>query len=243
MKSKSYKICLFILFTINTFAQENFEIYQIKDSKKNIEKVENKFKKNKVLFNDKNYLITSTCSGEWGGTIKFRDKSTQKIYSAESTCPVSVDKLNDEFYITNSLAHLSGSTEILKIKNPTEMEIYEVSKPRKVKGRYMKYVGDDESHSKKGTEQLLDSIGAFTLATFQNQNRFYYIVTDFEKTYLSKIENKKFRTISELPITDVWSYDTKIIKLSNNHIILLFNDEKVKGYLEAENNNLKIITE
>lgn len=243
MKSKFYKIFLFIFLSINFSAQESFEIYQVKESKNNIEKIENKYKKNKVLFNDKNFLITSTCSGEWGGTIKFLDKSTQKVYSAESTCPISVDKLNNEFYITNSLAHLSGFTEILKIKNPTEMEIYEVSKPRKIKGKYVRYVGDDESKSKKGTEQLLDSIGIFTLATFQFENRFYYIVTDFEKTYLSKIENKKFTTISELPIIDIWSYDPKIIKISNNHIILLFNDEKIKGYLEAENNKIKIVTE
>ena len=243
MKSKVKTILFFLFFTVNSFAQENFEIYQIKDIKENIEKVENKYKKNKVLFNDKNFLVTSTCSGEWGGTIKFRDKSSQKIYSAESTCPISVDKLNNEFYVTNSLAHMSGFTEILRIENPTEMEEFKVSKPRKEKGRFVKYVGDDESKSKKGTEQLLDSIGVFTLASFQFDNRFYYIVTDFEKTYLSKIKNKKLETISELPVSDIWSYDPKIIKISNNHIILLFNNEKIKGYLEAENNKIKIVNE
>lgn len=240
MKFCSFLILIFL--PANIYAQNKFEIIQTKETIEDILKIEKRYKKNKVLFNDKDFIVTSSCSGEWGGTVKFTEKSSQIIYSAEATCPISVDKFGENYYVTSSLAHMSGFTEIIKIGNPKEMEVYKISPPKKIKGKYTKYTEEDESQSKKGTEQLLDSIGEFTLAAFLYENEFYYIVTNFEDTYLSRIKGKKFIEISKLPVNDIWSYDPKIIKFSNNHIILLFDDEKEKGYIEVVGNKINIVT-
>jgi hypothetical protein len=222
-------------------AQSKFEITELQDSETNIKNIENSFLKKNPLFDDNNFTVTGTCSGEWGGTIRFTDKKTKKEFVAEATCPISVDKLNGNYYVTSSLAHMRGFTEIIRIKDPKEMDIFKAKKPKKVNGKKYIYVGDNESHSKTGTTQILDSIGILTLAVFPFENEFYYITTDFISTNICKIRDKKFVMAATLPINDVWSYDQQIIKTNNNHTILIFNNQ-IKGYLDIFQNKIKIVT-
>src|ERR1700722_17794087 len=69
--------------------------------------IKNGFKKlSSGFFEDENYLVTKTCSGEWGGTIWFKNKKTGITYACSATCPVAVNKINGKYFITNTLAHL-----------------------------------------------------------------------------------------------------------------------------------------
>ncbi|MFZ6052746.1 hypothetical protein [Halocola ammonii] len=193
------------------------------------------------IFEDSLYVVSKTCSGEWGGTIKFKNKKTGIEYSAASTCPVVVNKLNGKYYITNTLAHLSGFSEILEISNPELMTVFELPKPRSKKGKtIVRYVGDDESKSTKGTKQLVDSIGVLTLATFPYNGQLYHIVTDFKMTFLSKIENNKFVTIDTISDNSIWTYDPEVFVKDNGHMIVFFKNQEVEGILDIYENQITV---
>lgn len=58
MKSKIQHSFLFIFFILFISAQNKFEITYKSDSIENILKVKKMYKKSKVLFNDKDFLVT-----------------------------------------------------------------------------------------------------------------------------------------------------------------------------------------
>lgn len=193
------------------------------------------------IFEDSLYILSKTCSGEWGGTIKFKNKKTGIEYSAASTCPVVVNKLNEKYYITNTLAHMSGFSEILEISNPDLMTVFELPKPRSKKGKMnVRYVGDDESKSTNGTKQLVDSNGVLTLASFPYNGQLYHIVTDFKKTFLTKIENNSFVTIDTISDKSIWTYNPEVFVKDDGHIIVLFKNQEVEGVLEIFGNQITV---
>ena len=193
------------------------------------------------IFEDSLHIVSKSCSGEWGGTIKFKNKETGIEYSAASTCPVAVNKLNEKYYITNTLAHLSGSSEILEICNPDLMSVFELPKPRRERGKIIRYVGDDESNSTKGTIQLVDSIGVLTLASFLYNEQLYHIVTDFKKTFLTKIENNKFVTIDTVSEKSLWTYNPAVFVAKSGHLLVWFENQEAEGYLDIFENQITVI--
>lgn len=220
-------------FVIKKFIDSNRVLSMIKDVKVDKDNI----------FEDSVYIVSKSCSGEWGGTIKFKNKQTGIEYSAASTCPVVVNKLNNKYYITNTLAHMGGFSEILEISHPDSLEIFKLPKPRSKKGKtVIRYVGDDESKTTKGTRKLLDSIGILTLASFPYQEKLFHIVTNFEKTFLAKIENNKFVTIDAISDKDIRTYDPEVFKTKDNHFIVLFSNQDVKGYFDIFENKILVLT-
>lgn len=224
---------------MNCFGQDTFIIKDVVEQD-GFSKSDFKLNPNNI-FEDSLYIVSKTCSGEWGGTIKFKNKKTGIEYSASSTCPVVVNKLNGKYYITNTLAHLSGFSEILEISNPDLMTVFELPKPRSKKGKtIVRYVGDDESKSTNGTKQLVDSIGLLTLASFPYNGQLYHIVTDFKKTFLTKIENNRFVTIDTVSNKSIWTYDPEVFLKDNGHMIVLFKNQEVEGVLDIYENQITV---
>jgi hypothetical protein len=196
------------------------------------------------FFEDSFYVVSKTCSGEWGGTIKFKDKRTGIEYTASATCPVVVNKLNGKYYITNTLAHLIGSSEILEIADPKTLTVLKPSKPGKKKGqKNIGLIGDDESKSTTGTQKLVDSLGILIIATFPFQGQLYHIITDYEKTYLTEIVNGKFETIDTISNQRLSTYDPEVFKTADNHYIVFFENSYAKGYYDIFENNITIVRE
>ncbi|RYE25384.1 MAG: hypothetical protein EOP45_04805 [Sphingobacteriaceae bacterium] len=194
------------------------------------------------FFEDDNYIVNKTCSGEFGGTVKFKNKKTGVVYSCSATCPVVVNKVEGKYIVTNTLAHLIGFSEVIEIDNPDSMSIFKLSKPRKKIGKtVIRYVGDDESKSTIGTKRLVDSIGVLTLASFPYKKELFYIVTDFKKTFVSKIENKKFITVDSVSNESIWTSNPEIIKTHDGHYVVFFDNQKVNGYLDIFDNEIKLM--
>jgi len=233
-------IVLFTFFlTTSCFGQEKFIIKDIIE--------QDGFSENNVkvnpnnIFEDSLYIVSKTCSGEWGGTIKFKNKMTGIEYSAASTCPVVVNKLNGKYYITNTLAHMIGLSEILEISNPDLMTVFVLPKPTGKKGkRIVIYAGADESKSKNGTKQLVDSIGILTLASFPYNGQLYHVVTDFKKTFLTKIENNRLVTIDTISDKSIWTYNPEVFVKDDGHMIVLFKNQEVEGVLEIYGNQITV---
>jgi hypothetical protein len=236
---------LTIVFSTNCFGQQGkkFVISEVisKESYSKLDRSKFKVDRNNI-FEDSNYIVSKSCSGEWGGTIKFKNKKTGIEYSAVSTCPVVVTKFNNSYFVTNTLAHLSGSSEILEIRNPNAMSVFELPKPRKTKGdTIIEYVGDDEAKSSKGTKSVVDSIGVLTLATFLFHAKLYHVVTDFAKTYLTEIIGNKFISIDTISNESLWTYDPEVFVTIDKHSIIFFDNEKVSGYLDIFDNTIKVV--
>ena len=200
MKSKYFLILVTISFS-NTFGQSGklFETSEIVNTQSQKKTQKDFTRQNQNFFEDDLYIVSKTCSGEWGGTIKFKNKQTGIEYACSATCPVVVNKLNGKYVITNTLAHLSGYSEIIEVDNPDSLSIFKLPKPRIKEGKtIIRYAGDNESKSTKGFRQVMDSVGILTIATFPYNEQLYHIITDFRKTFVAKIEHSKFVTIDTI---------------------------------------------
>jgi hypothetical protein len=201
-------------------------------------RIERVKKSKKAMFEDDNYEVTRTCSGEWGGTIKFRDKVNGVIYACEATCPASVLRTDKGYIITSSLAHMTGFTEIVRISNPKLMDRFQLPPPRGKKGKTVfRYVGDDESKSKKGTETLIDSMGVLALGSFLYDGGIFHVVTDFKKTYVAQIDNKKFVIVDFLCNERTRSYDNNVITTDDGHTIISID----RGYIDIFREQVKLL--
>ena len=207
-----------------------------------IKKISDFKKIDSCFFQDNLYTVRKTCSGEWGGSVWFKNKNSGIEYSCNATCPVVINKFNGNYIVTCTLAHLSGFSEIIEITNPDSMDIFKLPEPRAKKRKMIyRYVGDNESRSTKGIKQLVDSIGVLTIASFPYNGQLYHIVTDFRKTFVTQIVNKKFVTMDTISNESLWTYDPEVIKTKDNHNIIFFTNEKVSGYIDLFDNKINVI--
>lgn len=193
-------------------------------------------KSNPIFYEDEKFTASKTCSGEWGGTIKFKSKKNGVEYSCSATCPISVNRLNNLYYVTSSLGHISGSCEVIEISNPQLMEIYKTASPRKIKGKKVKYVGDDESKSTKGIKKLLSEYGKMILGSFVFKGQLFHVVMDRKETYIAIIDSGKFKRINFITNEKVFTYDRDIIKI-NGHLFIPISG----GYLDIFENRVKLV--
>jgi hypothetical protein len=234
---------LTILFAANGFAQDKFIIneYSNKDGLPSVNKSKIRVNKDHI-FEDSVYIVSKTCRGEFGGTIKFTNKKTGIVYWAASTCPVVVNKLNGKYYVTNTLVHLSGFSQVIEIAHPDSMEVFQLPEPRSKNGKPIaRYVGYDESMSTKGTRSLADTHTIIILASFPYNGQLYHILTDFKKTVLAKIENRQFVTIDTVSEKSLRTYKPEVFVTAENHRIVLFDNPDVKGHLDIFENRITVV--
>jgi len=137
---------------------------------------------------------------------------------------------------------LIGFSQIIEIDKPKDLDIFKLPKPRQKKGKLIiRAIGDDESKSIKGTKVLLDTTGILTIASFPYNGQLYHIITDFHKTFIAKIENKKFVTIDTVSTQTLWTYDPEVIRTIDNHYLVFFDNDKAKGYLDLFENDIDLV--
>lgn len=192
--------------------------------------------KDSAFFEDERYLVKATCHGEFGGSIWFKDKTTGVTYSRESTCPVCIIKLKGKYYVTNALAHLSGFSQVLEIDRPDSMSVV---KPGTIASENSAAY-NRESHSFKGARVLVDSIGILTLASFPYQGELFYIITDFQKTYVARIAQDRFVTLDTVSNVSIWTYRSVVIRTIEDHYVVFFANDDTKGYMDIFENKISL---
>jgi hypothetical protein len=187
----------------------------------------NDFRANKSnIYEDSVYVVSKICNGEWGGTISFKNKITGNKFITSSTCPVIVNKLNNKYYITNSLIHMNGITNFIEIKDPGLLDSFEINK--------------EFTASEKGQRILLDTVGIVTLATFIYEKEFYHIINNNKTTLLANINNKKFNIIDTISKDFLFAAEPEQIRLNDNHFVIFISGIERNGYIEIKNNNIKV---
>ena len=164
------------------------------------------------------------------------NKETGTRYECESTCPVVIYKIREKYIVVNSLAHLSGSSEILEIVNPELLRL--VISAKQNRSKKIKMIGSDESRSKIGTRTLLDSIGVVTLGAFPYNNELYYIVTDHERTFLAKLIDRKFEFVELLMDRHITGYSPRVIKNDDQSVRFFFDYDAAPGYFQIKENEI-----
>ena len=136
------------------------------------------------FYQDELYDIYATCNGEWGGTIYFENKKTKESYEASSTCPTVINKIDNDYYVTNYMGHMMGFASVLKIADPTKLEKSVLD--------FNKHEG---SRYNNGVEVLLDTMDFYIQTSFVADNQLFHLYSDDNGTYVGKIENKKMTPI------------------------------------------------
>lgn len=233
---------LFLLQSYNCWAQEEPFIIIEKQAKEEViqkrlavgEAVEKK-----ILYEDENYEVTSSCKGEWGGSVLFKNKKTGLYYAATATCVVAVHQLEGNYYITNSLAHLAGSMDVFRIDHPEDLLPVKVGKNGKI---------DHEAaplglFSTKGTTPIIDSIGITCTGSFPYQGKLYYIINSHQGSFLSTVSNQKLVTVQQLSSTGLWTYNPRVLQLGKEHHLMFFQNKKAIGCIENIKNKISILRE
>jgi hypothetical protein len=237
-----------LILTIHTFCvgqiKERFTITDtfLKD-KAEWERESRYDQKTDAFYEDANYLVSKSCSGEWGGSIKFKNKQSGIEYSCEATCPVVVTKLGKTYFVTNSLRHLSGTCNVLEISDPDALVIFNLPEPRAVdsSGQILGYVGDDEAKSKIGSKTLVDTVGILALATFEYDRKLYHVITNYEKTFLARIEHGRFVTIDTIFNDGLWSDERSVVQTKDNHTVAFVYNGRTNGFIDIYRNRIRIV--
>ena len=238
--NKLVLILTLVVLTTYCFGQEKFIVTEVVKSfpYPNVKK-EVKVNRNNI-YEDSLYIVSKTCDGEWGGTIIFKNKITDIEYLTISTCPVVVNKLNNKYYVTNSLAHLCGSSQILEISNPDSLTIVELPKFGREREKKIRDIKWHDFNLRRGTKSIVDTVGVQILVSFIYNEQLYHIIADDYKTFLAKIENNKFITIDTVSNKSLWTYEPKIFISEDKHLFILFATYEVTGYLDIYENKITV---
>ncbi|MES2457437.1 MAG: hypothetical protein V4594_17915 [Bacteroidota bacterium] len=168
-------------------------------------KLKSKFplKNRPILFEDDFYIVYSDCSGEWGGTAYFFQKSTGKTFFTESTCTNTVAKDENGYTLLANLGHGNGFVRIKAIPDPTKLTLAALDKiGQPVNGEALGY--RDKS---KGFEIKLDQWGFQVFSTFKYHGSTLYIVNLAELTFIAEINNERIELVNPLFFDGLYSHE------------------------------------
>jgi len=206
-----------------------------------------------VQYEDDNYVITSTCSGEWGGSLYLKDKRTGKLYECICQCAVNIIKDKNVYDVTASIDHMSGFANIFQIKDPEDLKLYnrdallkKQEDAKKKNQRYIGTIGEDESDSRQGTNQLIDSIGISLATSFIVKSQIYYITEKdiidgkglFHKAVnIAMIKDGKLVPIEDLTKLNIWSFEPAN-RNNKDYSLFTFDNIIQTGFIYIKQNKL-----
>lgn len=151
---------------------------------------------------DSTYYVYSCSAGEWGGSVFFWNKKTNKTYYYPATAVQQVLPFEGNFIVSNYLAHLSGFSDFLSIKDPANL--YEIKTETKklycnsyssidsIKADLINHV------TRQGVKYYADSFITRNLLTFIRNNILYSIYSTNSATILAKHINYRLHPVDTL---------------------------------------------
>jgi hypothetical protein len=177
-------------------------------------------------YNDDTYYVRACSVGEFGGAVFFLNKLTNKTYSYPATAVQQVFKFDNTYVVSNFLAHMSGFSDYLFIKDPTKL--YEL-KDEKQKNFCNWYVEVDSLKSKRfsdittppGVKYYSDTFTTRTLTTFPYHNELYSIYCTDSATILAKFQDLKLIVVDTLLHHRLY-FDNANTHLADNTIVTAY---------------------
>jgi len=151
------------------------------------------------LFEDDSYIAFCDCEGEWGGTVYFYNKATQRIFFTEATCATTVYKKEGKYYILSELAHIMGRSALKEIANPDQLTPISLDEIRKhPRGKEVNAIGySDKSNASRNVFNLYE-IGL--VSTFNYEGRTIYLTDLYrlDRMFLAEIDNNTVKIVNPL---------------------------------------------
>lgn len=184
-------------------------------------------------FIDSTYFVYSCSVGEFGGSVFFWNLKTNKTFSFPATAVQQVFKFNNEYVVSSFLAHMSGFSDYLFIKDPTKL--YEL-KDEKQKNFCNWWVEVDsikdrhrtENNMPQGVNYYSDSFTTKTLTTFPYKNEIYSIYCTDSATILAKFKNHKL-TIVDTLLNHRLTFHNAKTHLTSNSIVTAYQATWAQG--------------
>jgi hypothetical protein len=189
----------------------------------------------KTIYEDDKFIVTATCSGEWGGSLYFKDKKTNLQYECSCTCALDIHKDKNKYLVTASLSHMSGFANIFEIENPLKLKTHKKFKPN---DKRIMYTGENESKSTQGTKQLIDSVGITIAANLSYNSKNYFLTEKFRKVSIDTVGNGKLLPVEDLTDMGIYAYDTSENRQCNDHQVSTFGNDKKTGFIDIIGNKL-----
>ncbi len=198
------------------------------------------------FYNDSTYYVYACSMGEFGGSVFFWNQKTNKTYSYPATDVQQVLKFNGNYIACSFLAHMSGMSDYLSIKDPTKL--YEL-KDEKQKTFCNWYMGVDSIKGKK----LFDSLTppgvkyyrhrkANTITTFTYNGMLYSICSTDSATILVKHIDFKLITVDTLINKKIDFQSSKTHLVNDISVTSYFSDwgttDKNNNSVEYQNTGL-----
>ena len=205
------------------------------------------------IYETEKYICYSICHGEFGGLVFFYNKFDGKITFAPATCAVSLMNYKNGFYIISNLAHMMGSTDIVRIDNPDLLYILPDSlyKPDKWDRIFNYYpILCDTSISNKQIIPIYDEWEKLITSGFRISSKNYFLTNmmfkDKWRTHLTRFENDSLKVINTVDtiFSGLPASHGEITRESNGWTVIdytLFADDPT-DWKESEDRNLLLTT-
>jgi len=171
------------------------------------------------FYQDETYDIYAVCNGEWGGTIFFQDRITKESFEASSTCPIVINIIDNEYYITNYMGHMIGFASVIKIAEPKKLEKSDLN-----------FKKEQGSEYNKGVETLLDTMDFYISSSFVVDNELLHLYSDEKGTYVGKIENGKMKQIYKFDF-NFYAHFNQHLENGKQLLTFYFMDNEKSGLL------------
>jgi hypothetical protein len=185
------------------------------------------FKYGLPFYNDSTYYVHACSAGEWGGSVFFWNKKTNKTYSYPATGVQQVLKFKGNYIVSSFLAHMSGFSDYLSINDPTKL--YEL-KDEKQKTFCNWWSVDSIKNLKlfdtitpQGVKYYADKFTTRTITVFPYNNTLYSIYSTDSATILAKHINFKLVPVDTLLKRRI-SFQDAATHLTDNMIVTAYRE-------------------
>lgn len=212
------------------------------------------------LYCDSNFVIAQFCAGEFGGTLYFFDLKDNKEYYCPATCATAVNKIEDKYIVTNSLAHMDGSSEVLEITKPKSLIELDFDTVKYWGNFWYSSVWDGQSLERYDSlinmirgenKQILDTVGVLIYTSFKYQKGIFHIyrstgiyydtIPNPCDLYIGKIENNKLIAVDSLCDVEIFTYNPQN-RVYNEWTLYSYNFRgKNTGFIAIKDNTINMI--
>lgn len=175
------------------------------------------------LYEDNTFYVYGCCAGEFGGSVFFLNKLTNKTYSYFATCASQILKFKDQYVVCNNLAHLSGSMSFLFVPDPTKL--YELT-DEKQKNHCNWYVEVDtlknywETSPIGGVNFYRGAYSTMSLISFIVKDSLYSFLSNDSTTFIAVHKSDTILERQRIFNKPIRFHQTHIIKAGNKLVCL-----------------------
>jgi hypothetical protein len=204
-----------------------------------------------TLLDDKDYVFYYSDSGEWGSILFAFNKNTKLTHGLITSCPSSVTKINNEYFVNAATRHMGIWTDLIKVSDVERLKVISdtLRLHRYSWDRFYKQINDTSDIAIQYIKHLKyfkSNWDTAIISSFSISNKIYSFIQADRRPYIGKIVNDNYKLLDTIsheinPVTIVsYADNEKIVNEGSwsNGFCLIRNDTIYK--ITFENNYIPI---